>query len=355
MADNNSRSSWDPIAELARLISQVDLHSPAGNGFREETASQSYDEPPGFPPAHQQPNCPSVREQAHESVEHHRDDRAYEHVHDGRPYDADDEPFVADEGYENEAPRVHRRSSLALVMAIFGLAVVGTAGAFTYRALLSGSIPLPPPIIKASNEPSKIAPPSGGSQANNSDASQAGAADTDSIKNMPTGHSSPRGVDTRAAPMPPPADQAKPNEAPPSGVLPADPPWLPPASDTPSERAGHMGVTAESNGANMVGAPTAPPNVNSTEAIAPSNSGAGFAVQVTAERTESRAQAAFRALQAKYPKQLGGREWNIRRVDLGAKGTYYRALVGPFASAEKATALCSGLKAAGGNCLVQKQ
>jgi hypothetical protein len=102
----------------------------------------------------------------------------------------------------------------------------------------------------------------------------------------------------------------------------------------------------------MIGAPTALPNANSTEAAAPSNSGSGYAVQVTAERTESNAQAAFRALQAKYPNQLGGREWIIRRVDLGAKGTYYRALVGPFESAEKAAALCSGLKAAGGNCIV---
>jgi hypothetical protein len=364
MADNDSRSSGDPLAELARLIGQAGFHSPTDNsfrkemashsyddGFREETASQSYDEPLGVPPADQRPSSPSVLEQARESAEHHHSDRAYEHAPDGSPYDANDEPFAADEEYENEAPRVRRRSSLALVMAIFGLVVVGTAGAFTYRAMFGGSIPLPPPIIKASNEPSKIAPASSGSQAKNSDASQAGSADTDSIKNLATGHSLPPGMDTQAAPMPPAADEAKPNEAPPRGVS-AGPP---PVRATPSDRAGQMDVTAESNGPNMIGAPTALPNANSTEAAAPSNSATGYAVQVTAERTESNAQAAFRALQAKYPNQLGGREWIIRRVDLGAKGTYYRALVGPFASAEKAAALCSGLKAAGGNCLVQKQ
>ena len=42
------------------------------------------------------------------------------------------------------------------------------------------------------------------------------------------------------------------------------------------------------------------------------------------------AQAAFRALQAKYPNQLSGRQAIIRRADLGAAGIYYRALVGPF-------------------------
>ena len=49
-----------------------------------------------------------------------------------------------------------------------------------------------------------------------------------------------------------------------------------------------------------------------------------------------------------------GRQPIIRRADLGAAGIYYRALVGPFASAEKAAKLCSGLKAAGADCIIQK-
>ena len=80
----------------------------------------------------------------------------------------------------------------------------------------------------------------------------------------------------------------------------------------------------------------------------------GYAVQVTSERSESRAQAAFRALQAKYPNQLSGHQPIIRRADLGSAGIYYRALVGPFASAEKAAKMCSRLKAAGGDCIIQK-
>ena len=51
---------------------------------------------------------------------------------------------------------------------------------------------------------------------------------------------------------------------------------------------------------------------------------------------------------------LGGREPIVRRADLGEKGIYYRAMVGPFASKEQAADLCSNLKAAGGNCIVQK-
>ena len=77
-------------------------------------------------------------------------------------------------------------------------------------------------------------------------------------------------------------------------------------------------------------------------------------MQVTSQRSEADAQAAFRSLQAKYPNQLGGRQALIHKVELGDKGTYYRAMVGPFASANEAGELCSGLKAAGGQCLVQK-
>jgi cell division protein FtsN len=39
---------------------------------------------------------------------------------------------------------------------------------------------------------------------------------------------------------------------------------------------------------------------------------------------------------------------------LGAKGIYYRAMVGPFVSAKQANELCSRLKAAGGSCIIQK-
>ncbi|MGB9323782.1 MAG: SPOR domain-containing protein, partial [Pseudolabrys sp.] len=66
------------------------------------------------------------------------------------------------------------------------------------------------------------------------------------------------------------------------------------------------------------------------------------------------AQAAFRGLQAKFPTQLGGRELLVHKADLGAKGTYYRAMVGPFANPGEAAELCSSLKAGGGQCLVQR-
>lgn len=87
------------------------------------------------------------------------------------------------------------------------------------------------------------------------------------------------------------------------------------------------------------------------QAAAPASG--GYAVQVSAQRSEAEAQAAFQSLQGKYPNQLGGRAPFIKRVDLGDKGIYYRAMVAVGSSGE-ASELCSSLKAAGGSCLIQR-
>lgn len=87
------------------------------------------------------------------------------------------------------------------------------------------------------------------------------------------------------------------------------------------------------------------------QAAAPANG--GYAVQVSSQRSEGEAQAAFQTLQGKYPNQLGGRQAVIRRVDLGDKGIYYRAMVVVGSNGE-AGELCSSLKAAGGSCIIQR-
>jgi sporulation related protein len=81
----------------------------------------------------------------------------------------------------------------------------------------------------------------------------------------------------------------------------------------------------------------------------------GYVVQVSIRRTKADAEASFRSLQSKFPRQLGGRTAMIERADLGAKGIYYRTMVGPFASAGAADQFCSSLKAAGGQCVIQRE
>lgn len=93
----------------------------------------------------------------------------------------------------------------------------------------------------------------------------------------------------------------------------------------------------------------------SRPAVLSSPAGEGaYSVQVTSRRSEPEAQASFRALQAQFPNLLGARQAVIRRADLGEKGVYYRALVGAFANSEEASQLCRDLKAAGGECVVQR-
>ena len=78
-----------------------------------------------------------------------------------------------------------------------------------------------------------------------------------------------------------------------------------------------------------------------------------FFVQLAAQWSEEDAQSTFRAIQAKYPEQLAGRQPVIRRMDL-EKGVFYRVQVGPFASRENAVQLSESLKSAGAACMIQK-
>jgi len=84
------------------------------------------------------------------------------------------------------------------------------------------------------------------------------------------------------------------------------------------------------------------------------SSSGSYVVQVASERSAAKAHASFRALRAKFPNQLGRREPIVRRADLRALGTYYRVMVGPFGSMERAAGMCGTLKAAGCKCLVQR-
>ena len=75
-------------------------------------------------------------------------------------------------------------------------------------------------------------------------------------------------------------------------------------------------------------------------------------VQLSSQKTEDEAHSSFRALQSKFPNELGNRQVIIRRADLGAKGVVYRTNVGPFGTAQEAQQFCASYKAAGGQCIV---
>ena len=346
--------------------------------------------------------CDEYEQQSH----NHSDDHAY-----GEDYDED--------------PNLRRRG--ILVAAVFGLAMLGAAGAFAYRAPFADSIvPSLLSIIKAESGPNKIMPTSTASQgsvspqadaSDNAGSSQrrrlvpqeerpvdapasvsvaapiipdpapaAGPGTASEFALTPLEQSPAARVDsldsqpTAPAPPIPSANQA----ATPAASSPTQASDQPNAADSESSQSQSVAVGTTAQGAKPSGAnesrsivpssndaeraaagsariapparpaPVGKPAATKIASTSPAASGGGYAVQVSSQRNESEVQSSFRALQAKYPKLLRGREPMVRRADLGAKGIYYRTMVGPFVSADQANELCANLKAAGGNCIVQK-
>jgi hypothetical protein len=498
------RDANDPLAELARLIGQSDPYAERQSEVRErrpvadDVASSGrewteedeveqayaseprYAQPPAMPratplrqyapqsdepeyeqgpPADQYFSTPSGKDSGYQDGADTEDPRQESPSAAARPvpafltggphedtaefaepeHDSGDE-YASEDYFQPSQPR--RRGGLVVVMAVLGLAVVGTAGAFAYRTTFGGSLlPALPPVIKASTSPNKVTPNSGDVQAANSGQSGTPSASAPEnvvsreeepinieppkpapriISTIPVNNNQsaalPPSVIASATPMPGsaaapasvsssgPAWASSPAMAAPVATAPAQasppvnaagapqgPPPEPKKIHTVTIRPDQAGA-ADASGARTAArgsaarasasdgnaplalvpgggdaaasaasrshrspSPTAVASAT-TASTAPSetSSAAGYAVQISSQHSETEAQSSFQALRAKYPDVLGKREPIIRRVDLGAKGVYYRALVGPFATADEAAAMCSNLKAAGGNCIPQK-
>jgi hypothetical protein len=458
----NPGSTSDPLAELARLIGQADPFAEFGRGnvrraaappppvpppamrsfdandyFGTTTAPDAHpvalEAPPPPPPAPppSQPRQPYAARDlypaAAESAGHPPAD-VVGYAPD--PYHPSNDQFEGeDDHFYEDAPTSKSRMGILAIAAVFALAVLGTAGAFGYRAVFGTSrSSTPPPVIKADTAPSKIMP------------ATASKAPSKLITDRVTDHDEKlvsreeKPVAIRIAPpiagMPAAQASAPPDSAPPAtgnGIISSEPkkihtiairpdqlgavgsqpaavpqspqpqaqvapqpparpaaplaraatsapPPAPAATPEPARQAEaraavplrHTESISRSEplslSPNAPGAPAAARAPVRTAVVAPQARvapaatalGGGYAVQVSSQRSEAEAQASFRSLQAKFPKQLGGRQASIHRVELGAKGTYYRAMVGPFANANEASELCSGLKAAGGQCLIQR-
>ena len=92
-----------------------------------------------------------------------RDDRGDDYAEEGQR--EDDQSYELEDYEDDEAPPRKRRG-FAIFAALLGLMVLGTAGAFSYRAMFGGSmLPSLPPIIKADGTPNKIVPAGGAANA----------------------------------------------------------------------------------------------------------------------------------------------------------------------------------------------
>jgi hypothetical protein len=312
----------------------------------------------------------------------------------------EERPFGNDFEQEiDEAPP--RRGGLTTVIVVLALAILGTAGAYAYRSFMGSPRSGEPPVFRADAGPNKIIPPSqsgdkqsydrvGDKPAERVVSREEQPLDIDSSKNSPrvvfpqltpnpnpptsasstttrqagTGNGTLNGEEPRkiktltirpdqpdtaaaasigsnSAPVSPPPVRSA---ATPRAVTPAASavPSAPAAGNAP------MSLTPQ------IQTQTPSSRVASINPAQQTSSGGGSFVQVSSQKTEADAQASFKALQTKYSGILGSRTSSIRRADLGDKGVFYRAMVGPFASTDEATQFCVNLKSAGGQCIVQR-
>ncbi len=318
------------------------------------------------------------------------------------PYAAQPQDGYADQygqydGYADAAePPRKRRGGMMTVAAVLALAVVGTAGAYGYRSYVGSPRSGEPPIIKADPGPTKIVPPTqaeaSGKPIQDRLASASGTERMVSREEQPVDVTDP----TRAGPkavlpaFSPGATASIPNTrpAPTSGngvisgeeprrvrtlsVRPDQPDVTPNGVPAPQAQGARVTTTATrpvpapavptapaaSSGGPLSLSPQGAADTRSvrTASTAPAQQVASgnYLVQVSSQRTEAEAQASYRVLQGKFPSVLGSRSPVIRKADLGDKGVYYRAMVGPFGSSEEAAQLCGSLKSAGGQCVVQR-
>ena len=82
------------------------------------------------------------------------------------------------------------------------------------------------------------------------------------------------------------------------------------------------------------------------------NLGAGH-VQLSSQKSEADAQASASSLQRRFGSLFNGGTLKVVKVDLGAKGIYYRVML-PAASAADATNICVSIKAGGGDCVANR-
>jgi hypothetical protein len=337
------------------------------------------------------------------------------HGHD--PAYADD-AYAYQDGYEEDGTEDHtpkRRGGLATVVGVLALAVVGTGAAFAYKTYVGSPRSGDPPIIRADTGPTKIMPAPADGSAKVPDRMAAGDG-TEKIvprEETPLDINAKSGPRVVFPPLnqngnPPPVASVAPAAPPPSnagnGTLPNNEPRkiktlsvrgeqpdgaalpvaaAPPAAGKPApaartvvasrnpppavananDSATNAPLSLSPQGA-QAAAPAAEPRTRMAATTpaqivpqaAPNSSagGGGYLVQVSSQRNEADAQASYKTLQGKFPAVLGSRSPVIKRADLGDKGVYYRAMVGPYDSPDQAKQLCGDLKAAGGQCNVVK-
>jgi len=96
-----------------------------------------------------------------------------------------------------------------------------------------------------------------------------------------------------------------------------------------------------------------PPPAAKTETTPAASAAGAYVLQIGAYKSQEDADAAWKTFKSKHPMAASYSE-DVRKADLGDKGTWYRLRMGSFADKAAASTVCEKLKSDGGNCLVAK-
>lgn len=165
----------------------------------------------------------------------------------------------------------------------------------------------------------------------------------------------------------PPPEIVKPRPAPPAPQQAASANPSPPAPAPPAEAAPPAASASSTVASAPAPAPAAPqvaaapapggaaaPATPKATTPATSGAGGGYRLQLGALKTEEAAKSEWQKLQRQNSDVLGKLSVSVARVDLGAKGTYYRLQAGPIADEAKAAQDCAALKSRKIACILVK-
>lgn len=263
-------------------------------------------------------------------------------------YEPSEDSRVFDGGEDEEMDE----GSRAPLLIVIALIVVAAFAAFVYVAYQQGvkqGRESAPRIITADRGPLRVPPPASDSSGTTSSPlkdlkiyQQPAPPDdeigeSDSVPQPPT--ELKKEPEAKAAVEPKPAPVViKPAETKPAETKPA--PVQKEVAQKPAEKPQEKPVQT---------AITKPAPTTTSSTVA----GAAYTLQIGAYKSEAEALSAWKSYERRHP-AVGGYEPDVKMVDLGDKGVWYRLRMGAFASKDAADTLCNKLKADGGGCFPAK-
>lgn len=261
------------------------------------------------------------------------------------------------DGTEDEDDVEGSRLPLLIVIALFVLAAFAGVVWLAYTQGVARGHSEAPRIIAAQQGPAKVA-------ANGDENAtpykglkiyEQPAPNDEEADRQASPHPAPAHTETSVAPetttvtphATPPAPEQIANEEPPLSVAKSvKPPVVKPAPTPVQKPAAQPAHQVEAS---------APPAQLGVKAPSPAAVSSGsYVLQIGAYKSQADADAAWKTYQSKHAGTLSGLSPDVKKVDLGEKGTWYRLRVASFADKNAAAALCAKLTAEGGACFPAK-